>query len=477
MGSRAGRRGASAGLVIALAAATAITADPGLAHAQDRDPEVGLVLDLSAVVGLDPESTSLGVGQGASLAALFRPHPLISLAVGGHMFALYGEGPVAWFGTRMGLRFHWGELLGLEQDAWLEINHIWGLSGSVSRHGLDVGLGLAFPFFDALYAGPSVHLQYIDDPDGTPVWILSLGLSIVGWPGRSSDDAPPSYVSSARHPHYVPPRNNEEAQARPMVSRGQAWILPDIELVGLHGVDDSHRDDIGFGGGASASVEFPFLTWLGVHAGVTGMAISAQAGSPAAWAGTHVGLRFHWTDLAQVEGDGWIDAHHVYGVSGGISTHGADVGIGYAFDVLSFLRVGPVVRLTILTDPGTDPAMLLSVGVSVTMRQPEPGPGNVDGDFLLDREDHCGEIGEGMVEDPENPGCPLLDRDGDGVPDDRDRCDTEPMGSEPDPEQPGCPLRDRDGDGVVDVHDFCMDLGVDADVGDPLRDGCPEGVR
>ncbi len=438
--------------------------------------EVGLALDLSVALGLDPESSSLGVGQGASLSLLLRPHPLVSLAAGGHMFALYGEGPVAWFGTRAGLRLHWGELFGWEPDAWLEVNHIWGLSGSITRHGLDAGLGVAFSFFDALSAGPSVHVQYIDDPDGTPVWVLSLGLSIVGWPGRPSDDAPEPWVSRARAPHYVPPRTLAQARARPRRRVDRSWILPDIELFGVHGVDDAHRDDIGFGGGATASLEIPFLTWLGVHAGVTGMAISAQSGNAGAWAGTHLGLRFHWTDVAQIEGDGWIDAHHVYGVSGGVTTHGADVGLGYAFDVASFLRIGPMARLTMLTDPATDPALLLSIGVSVTMRQATPGPGNLDGDAQLDREDHCGEIEEGMLEDPDNPGCPLLDRDGDGVRDDRDLCSTEPAGADPDPNLLGCPLRDRDDDGVPDAYDFCPELQAGPDGGDPLRDGCPLGV-
>jgi hypothetical protein len=466
-------------LLAVLAGALAALAVPGVARAddeeEDRGPELGLVLDLSAVAGLDAESLALGVGQGASLAALFRPHPAISLAAGGHIFALYGEGPIAWFGTRAGVRLHFGELLGIDPDLWLEANHIWGLSGSVARHGLDVGLGVAFPFFDALYAGPSVHLQYVEDPDGTPVWLLSVGLSIVGWPGRPAGDAPEGWVSPARRPRYVAPRTVRRAP-RPR-SFGRAWILPDFELFGVHALDDEHRDAIGFGGGASASVEFPFVTWLGVHGGVRGMALSAQSGNPAAWAGTHVGLRFHWTDVAQVEGDGWIDAHHVYGVSGGISTHGADVGAGYAFDVVSFLRVGPAVRLTVLTDPGAGPTLLLSAGVTISMRQPEPSPGNRDGDFVLDRDDACPEIQEGMVEDPNNPGCPLLDRDGDSVPDDEDLCNTEPSGEHPDPSRPGCPLPDRDGDGFPDVHDFCPDVAIDATAADPLRDGCPRGAR
>ncbi len=464
------RAGALA-LLVLLAAAPARADD----H-ETRGPEVGLALDLAASLGLDDQTFALGVGQAASFALLVRPHPLFSISLGGHAFALYGDGPIAWFGTREGVRLHWGELFGIDPDAWIEVSHIYGLSGPIARHGLDFGLGIAFPLFEAVAAGPSLRFQFIEDPDGTPVWLLMIGLTVTGWPGRSSADAPRSWVSRARPTRYVAPTNAREAAERPPpVNLGHAFLLPDIELFLVHALDDDHRDSIGFGGGATAAVELPIVSWLGVHAGVTGMAVEAQSGSPVAWAGTRLGLRFHWTDAAHVEGDGWIDAHHVYGVSGGISTHGADVGIGYAFDLLAYLRVGPMVRLTVLTDPGADAALLLSGGVSVTIRPPAPGPGNTDGDRYLDREDRCTEARAGHVEDGTNAGCPLLDRDADGVPDDRDRCDTEPAGEDPDPQHPGCPLRDGDGDGVVDRHDFCPTIPA-GESRDPLRDGCPVGA-
>lgn len=457
-------------------AALAVALAAGQARADDeepRGPEVGIALDLAASIGLDEQTLALGLGQSASLALLVRPHPYVSLAAGAHAFAFYGDGAIASFGTRAGLRLHWGELLRIDPDAWLEVSHVYGLSGSIARHGIDFGVGLAFELFDAVSAGPSVRVQWIEDPDGTPVWILLFGLTVVGWPGRSGAGAPDAWVSRARPPDYVPPRNAAEAPAARR-DPGRAWLLPDIEIFGVHAVDDDHRDTVGFGGGASAAVDFLLVPWLGVHAGVTGMAVQLQSGAPAAWAGTRLGMRFHWTEAAGIEGDGWIDAHHVYGVSGGISTHGADVGIGYSFDVFAYLRLGPMVRLTIMTDPGAGPAMMLSAGVSVSIRPPTRGPGNQDGDEYLDRDDRCTEARAGHRQDVNNPGCPLLDRDGDGVPDDRDECDTEPAGEEPDPRHPGCPLRDRDGDGVPDDHDFCVDVPA-GEERDPLRDGCPIG--
>ncbi|MGE0790530.1 MAG: hypothetical protein AB7S26_32935 [Sandaracinaceae bacterium] len=440
------------------------------------DFEMGLTLDLAGIGGLDPQTLALGIGNSASMELLVRPHPVISLALGGQMFAMYGDGAVAWFGTREGLRFHWSALIdGFEPDAYIEVVHIFGLSGTVARHGVDIGLGMGFWLFQAMSAGPTIHLIFTDDPDGTPVWALTVGLTITGWPGRPSYDAPAAYVSRAHRPRYVAPSNLEMARQRVRGSQTLP-LLPHVELFGLHALDDGHRDSIGFGGGATASVEFPFAPWIGVQAGVTGLAVSAASGNPAAWAGTQLGLRFHWTPLAGIEGDGWLDAHWVYGVSGGITTHGADVGVGYSFDALSFLRVGPMVRGTLLTDPGDEPAILLQIGVAFTIRAPERGPGNLDGDFTLDRDDHCQDTEEGGVVDPLNPGCPLLDRDSDGIPDDRDMCDAEPEGDDPDPDRLGCPLPDHDGDGVPDAHDFCPEeVGVPNE-SDPLRDGCPIGA-
>ena len=459
--------------LIAVAVVLLVSPSRARADAGMDDPEVGLHLDLGAIVGLDAETLAMGLGQTATLSVVVRPHRVISITAGAQMFAMYGQGPVAWFGMREGLRLHWGSFIdGFEPDAWIELNHIFGLSGPVARHGLDVGLGIGFPLFEALYAGPSVHLIYTDDPDGTPVWAVTIGLSITGWPARPSFGAPEAWRSRAQRPDYVPPENLRRARTRRRPS-GIA-LLPYVELFGMHALDDDHRDEIGFGGGASASVEFPFVNWIGAHAGVMGMAISAQVGRPAAWAGTQFGLRFHWTPLAGVEGDGWIDAHHIYGVSGGVTTHGADVGLGYSFDVASFLRIGPSVRGVLLTDPDSDPAMILAIGVVISMKPPEPGPGNADGDFTLDRRDACREVQEGEEEDPLNPGCPVLDRDRDGVPDNEDLCDTEPAGDDPDPDRLGCPLRDRDGDGVPDIHDFCPDTAPTGER-DPLRDGCARG--
>lgn len=443
---------------------------------EERGPEVGLSLDLAGLGGLDSETNSIGLGQSASLALLVRPHPYVSFVAGAGMFVLHGEQAVAWFGTRAGLRLHWGDLFGMEQDGWLEIEHIFGLSGPIARHGVDIGIGIGFPLFDALTAGPSVHLIYVGDPDGTPVWALTIGLTLVGWPGRPDGGAPEAYVSSARRPRYVARRNLALAREGQR-SRGSSPLLPHVELFGTHALDDTHRDVLGFGGGATASAELFLAPWIGIQAGVSGMAVAAQEGEPAAWAGTQLGARLHWTALGDIEGDGWIDAHHVYGVSGTIATHGADVGVGYEFDVVSTLRLGPFVRGTLLTDPGDEPALLLWAGLAVSIRPPTPGPGNVDGDVLLDREDRCLEVAEGQESDPDNPGCPLLDRDSDGVPDDVDLCTTEPSGATPDPDRPGCPLPDADGDRVPDDHDFCLDVSVEYEDGDPLRDGCLRGAQ
>ncbi|MCZ7682195.1 MAG: hypothetical protein M5U28_26750 [Sandaracinaceae bacterium] len=204
----------AAALLAALLAALSVALVAQSARADDeetRGPEVGIALDLAASLGLDEQTLALGLGQTASLALLVRPHPYVSLAAGAHAFAFYGDGAIAWFGTRAGLRLHWGEMLSIDPDAWLEVSHVYGLSGSIARHGVDFGIGLAFELFDAVSAGPSVRVQWIEDPDGTPVWILLFGLTVVGWPGRSGGGAPDAWVSRARPPTYVAPRNTADA--------------------------------------------------------------------------------------------------------------------------------------------------------------------------------------------------------------------------------------------------------------------------
>ena len=136
---------------------------------------------------------------------------------------------------------------------------------------------------------------------------------------------------------------------------------------------------------------------------------------------------------------------------------------------------------------------------------PPPGPGDIDGDGILDNVDDCPRVAEdkdgfqdqdGCPEDdndrdtvldvqddcpndygdPANNGCPwpaepdVSDRDGDGIADDDDACPDEP-GSQA---THGCP--DRDGDRVPDNRDECPDTPGDPRADPETSNGCPSRV-
>jgi outer membrane protein OmpA-like peptidoglycan-associated protein len=106
-------------------------------------------------------------------------------------------------------------------------------------------------------------------------------------------------------------------------------------------------------------------------------------------------------------------------------------------------------------------------------REPE-GPGDLDGDGVLDPDDMCPTVPQGDHPDPMRRGCPVLDTDGDGVFDHEDLCVTEPQGDHPDPARRGCPDGDIDHDGVLNQDDLCRET-PQGDHPDPDRRGCPDG--
>ncbi|PRQ07527.1 OmpA family protein [Enhygromyxa salina] len=123
------------------------------------------------------------------------------------------------------------------------------------------------------------------------------------------------------------------------------------------------------------------------------------------------------------------------------------------------------------------------LGLSITLnrknvppaRPDEPvvipaGPGDRDGDGILDVDDQCIDDPETVNDYLDDDGCPESDRDGDGFWDDQDTCPDEP-GVEPD----GCPLKDTDGDGFTDDVDSCVEE-PETDNGFEDDDGCPDEV-
>jgi OOP family OmpA-OmpF porin len=120
------------------------------------------------------------------------------------------------------------------------------------------------------------------------------------------------------------------------------------------------------------------------------------------------------------------------------------------------------------------------LGLSVTLNrknrpqgQPAPeatpaGPGDRDGDGILDTDDACIDEPETQNGYQDDDGCPESDRDGDSYWDDQDACPDE-AGVAPE----GCPVGDEDGDGFLDDVDACVSE-PETQNGFEDDDGCPD---
>ena len=104
---------------------------------------------------------------------------------------------------------------------------------------------------------------------------------------------------------------------------------------------------------------------------------------------------------------------------------------------------------------------------------PPPGPGDLDGDGVLDDVDQCPRVAEDRDSFEDDDGCPDPDNDKDGIPDTSDKCPTEPEDKDGFEDGDGCPDPDNDKDGILDGADKCPDVAEDAD-GVEDDDGCPD---
>jgi len=117
---------------------------------------------------------------------------------------------------------------------------------------------------------------------------------------------------------------------------------------------------------------------------------------------------------------------------------------------------------------------LLSFEWAPAFEEPK-GPGDRDGDGILDNADACPDEKGIKSDDPKTNGCPEkkvdADDDKDGIPNAQDACPTVAGVKTSDPKTNGCPS-DKDGDGIYDTDDACVDVkGVKTE--DPKTNGCP----
>lgn len=104
---------------------------------------------------------------------------------------------------------------------------------------------------------------------------------------------------------------------------------------------------------------------------------------------------------------------------------------------------------------------------------PEPGPGDIDGDGIMDDDDNCPEEAEDRDDFEDDDGCPDIDNDNDGVLDVDDSAPNEPEDMDDFEDEDGAPDLDNDGDGIADSDDQCP---LEAEDMDNIQDtdGCPE---
>jgi OmpA-OmpF porin, OOP family len=104
---------------------------------------------------------------------------------------------------------------------------------------------------------------------------------------------------------------------------------------------------------------------------------------------------------------------------------------------------------------------------------PPPGPGDLDGDGVLDNVDQCPRVPEDGDGYQDDDGCPEDDNDSDGITDKLDKCLNDPEDRDGFEDGDGCPELDNDGDGIADKLDRCPAEPEDKDSFED-DDGCPD---
>ena len=145
--------------------------------------------------------------------------------------------------------------------------------------------------------------------------------------------------------------------------------------------------------------------------------------------------------------------------------------------------IGPVARYMQIIQPedaiDDRDAHLALLGVELTLFdalpvEPEPeGPGDRDGDGIVDPEDACPDDPEDHDGFQDEDGCPDPDNDGDGILDGDDRCPNDPEDRDGFEDEDGCPDPDNDGDGILDGDDQCPNEPETVN-GNEDEDGCPD---
>ncbi|MDP3279327.1 MAG: OmpA family protein [Deltaproteobacteria bacterium] len=125
----------------------------------------------------------------------------------------------------------------------------------------------------------------------------------------------------------------------------------------------------------------------------------------------------------------------------------------------------------------------VSLAGRTCLNGPEDYDGFEDNDYCGDPDNDADGVPDALDRCPNDPedrdgvldedGCPDPDNDADGILDDDDRCPTEAEDRDGNADTDGCPDPDNDGDGIPDTRDECINDPEDLDNYQD-EDGCPE---
>lgn len=148
-----------------------------------------------------------------------------------------------------------------------------------------------------------------------------------------------------------------------------------------HTVGAPHGDELGTGGGGSATIELPVQSWLGVQASAGGIVLSkgdtpadanlASRSTAAAFTGT-AGVRVHPLAGSMVAGP-WIDVNGGFAQTGGLVRPVVDTHVGWDFRVSKESRwdVGPFLGYTQIIQPNSalrpDDGRIVWAGIAVSL--------------------------------------------------------------------------------------------------------------
>ncbi len=241
---------------------------------------------------------------------------------------------------------------------------------------------------------------------------------------------------------------------------------------------EPQASEFGLGGELALGYELRPMAWLGLEARVSALWLPSSTSAPTVdgYGGYYapgVGVRLHpFAKLAV--GDLWLAGTGTVVFTGEVVKPGLEVGLGFDFNLLWWLRVGPFVRYhhVFQTDAGGADAGVVTFGLSLAFFGIEP-PRDDDEDGIFEPADGCPTRAEDVDHFEDADGCPDPDNDADGVLDASDRCATEQEDRDAFQDGDGCPDPDNDADGLLDAVDQCRDAAEDPDHFQD-EDGCPD---